>query len=1508
MKKTLLLFLLLPFFGIAQTDFVQWTGTSDLKPTILNNYVSASNFTGSGLTTGPTPSNDGIIGTGWPTGTSIDPLKYFQITVNPITNGKITVSQLAFTYKGDMKAYQVRYSKQADFSNPVTVATETNANQYNTPTAVTLTNLGIVANAGEKIYIRFYAYNGSGNWKIMNGNLLKIRGTVNTVPTALNGPYKIGSASDAIFPNLPEAINALNTVGVSGPVTFLIDETQTISSQLTINQFTGTSATNTVTIKPNNNKTVSITGGIGSGALIAFNGADNIIIDGNNTVTDNNLTLYNSYNVGANDNRLGIWLYNDANNNIFRNLSIKMTILGKTIDVFSAGIFSGGNTIGSSGNNSNNTVSNVIFIETKQPIFVEGGSNWTISKNTIGSSDIEIQPSVGIYLNNINGYSVYGNTISGISKYSNNNARTASGLSVLGTSTGGTIFNNIINNVNNTQQSNGSSTAGIFIDNSATSTTTIYNNIISNIYTQATDDSDSNINYKGHGIYIKNGINKLYYNTIAMIPSTQTNGRSSCVYIESTTASVDLKNNIFYNNRSNTQYALYSRMSNANLTSNYNSFFVSTANANNIVRYVDTPYKLADWIKVKDANSVGTSPVFTTTYRLNTTDAANNVLKGDPIPTVVSDIDGTIRVKPYMGAFEVKTCTPVGDQISSTTNSWTGYVYKWTSANAPNPTLASLPGNDTTTYLGTVTESAIFDRNVGNNAISGATTNLCGPAPADNFFIRYKMKVTTVAGIFNFSIGGDDGARLYIDGTQVLTRWNDHSFTLDAALVTLTAGTHEFVFEYYENAGAARATFSYGQIKGDNVNLPYGINTWNVYGFTKNNLDISQTVYAGTYVDSNVNIVTTGSWAADKSPSAAAGYQGAPMPIDYFTTSHRRQGFPCGNYQIQLANYDDDVQIYVNGTLKFPIGTNKTAPQYINSGEVFALNKDSKVEVRLREDGGDAKMTVNFVSTPVIYNGTGTPPTNTSAITISSNTTLQSDIEVCSCTVNPGVTLTVPQNKTLTVNETLTVGAGGKLLIENGGSLLQTSTAANAYQGTSESFQVKRNTDMVKRYDFTYWSSPITRIPAYTMHDLSPETLLDKYTSYNSSAGAWDIDLNGKKEMKPAIGYSVRAPQTFSITNPAIYEATFTGIPNNGDYSVSIYATKYSLIGNPYPSAIDAEKFITINHNATPSVDIGALYFWTHNTPPSNTPSAGGSYDYTSNDYAVFTLSGSTRTGAKRPDGTYDPAPTGQIASCQSFFMLASATGVVKFTNDMRIKGGNNEFFKTTKTSAIEKNRVWLNLTNTKGAFKQVLVGYIEGATNEWDVNYDAASNNGNSFIDFYSINESEKLAIQGRALPFTDTDRVPLGYKTTIAGDFTIAIDHLDGFFNNQGVYLEDKANGKITDLKAGNYTFTTAIGTFSDRFTISYIKKTLGTGDFENTDNDLLVSVKEKTIKVTSTKENIKEVAIYDISGKLLYNKTKVDTAELQIQNLQSATQVLLIKVTLDNDYVVTKKIIFN
>ena len=155
--------------------------------------------------------------------------------------------------------------------------------------------------------------------------------------------------------------------------------------------------------------------------------------------------------------------------------------------------------------------------------------------------------------------------------------------------------------------------------------------------------------------------------------------------------------------------------------------------------------------------------------------------------------------------------------------------------------------------------------------------------------------------------------------------------------------------------------------------------------------------------------------------------------------------------------------------------------------------------------------------------------------------------------------------------------------------------------------------------------------------------------------------------------------------------------------------------------------------------------------------------------------------------------PLGKIGSGQGFFVTTTNSGSINFTNTMRvgvglITGDNSQFFKTQssqKVTVVEKNRLWLDFYNSQGAFKQALIGYVTGATNELDSKYDGETFDGNEYVDFYSINSDKNLVIQGRALPFVDTDEVPLGYSSTIAGDFTISIDQVDGLFKDQAEFI---------------------------------------------------------------------------------------------------------------------------
>jgi heat shock protein HslJ len=508
---------------------------------------------------------------------------------------------------------------------------------------------------------------------------------------------------------------------------------------------------------------------------------------------------------------------------------------------------------------------------------------------------------------------------------------------------------------------------------------------------------------------------------------------------------------------------------------------------------------------------------------------------------------------------------------------------------------------------------------------------------------------------------------------------------------------------------------------------------------------------------------------------------------------------------------------------------------------------------------------------------------------------INSNITAYSIIVNDYGLLTVNSDKILTVSKEIIVDAVGSFVFENNSSLLQSDpNAAN-----SGNITYKRITSDVRRYDFTCWSSPIQRTPFFTLHDVSPLTLADKYYSFNPSTG-WKISYNGILPMEKGMGYIVRAPQHYDIVTPAPYEASFIGTPNNGTVDIVAEANKNILVGNPYPSALNAWDFI--NENSARGVDVGSLYFWTHNSPPVNSIPGDRKYYYNTADYAVFNLSGSTESFS----GANSNKPSGYIAAAASFFIRPNRDDV-RFTNSMREGIKNDQFYKTAKKNDEGKNRLWLNFANTEGAFKQALIGYIDGATDNLDYNYDAPTNSGNAYVDFYSINNTDKLTIQGRALPFNDADFVPLGYVSKIVGDFTISIDEADGLFDTQAVYLEDKTTGKTVDLRAENYTFATEKGTFEDRFVLRYTNKTLGTGDFENIENGLLVSVKDKTVKIISAKEAIKEVTIFDINGKLLYDKKKISSTELQVSNLQVGNQVLLVKVILENGFTTTKKIVF-
>jgi hypothetical protein len=505
------------------------------------------------------------------------------------------------------------------------------------------------------------------------------------------------------------------------------------------------------------------------------------------------------------------------------------------------------------------------------------------------------------------------------------------------------------------------------------------------------------------------------------------------------------------------------------------------------------------------------------------------------------------------------------------------------------------------------------------------------------------------------------------------------------------------------------------------------------------------------------------------------------------------------------------------------------------------------------------------------------------------------DMEACSVTVLSGETAFY-SGHTLKV-QNFVDSSGGTMRFEDASSLVQ----VNNSSVNTGNILYKRNTTPVKKFDYTYWSSPVA---SYTLGALSPLTLSDKYFAYDPVIGNWSF-TPATTTMQVGKGYIVRSPDNFDPVTPTVFYAQFTGVPNNGIINTPIVGgSLYNLIGNPYPSAINIDSFFDYNGIGTGTGVVDkTIYLWTHNTPVTNNV-------YTDNDYATYNYMGRVGTAPAINSGINNSLPLGKVAAGQSFFIKGLINGNATFNNSMRVVGNNNQFFRNVDASTITevKSRVWLDMYNSLGAYKQTLVGYADNATNDFDSGYDGELLDGGSSISFYSLLSPMKLAIQGKGLPFNDQDIIPLGYQVNLAGNYEIKLAYFDGVFDTQNIYLEDKLLNTIHNLKTSNYSFVTNEGSFDTRFVLRFTNNISNTNSASSfTENSVVVFKDRENIHINSASIPMDEVSIFDIRGSLLYSKSGINLTDFTISDLASSQQMILIEIkTLDGTFV-TKKLIF-
>lgn len=511
--------------------------------------------------------------------------------------------------------------------------------------------------------------------------------------------------------------------------------------------------------------------------------------------------------------------------------------------------------------------------------------------------------------------------------------------------------------------------------------------------------------------------------------------------------------------------------------------------------------------------------------------------------------------------------------------------------------------------------------------------------------------------------------------------------------------------------------------------------------------------------------------------------------------------------------------------------------------------------------------------TPTIWNGTawslGVPTASIDAIIDANyNTSVggsQVPFSTKKLTVNSGKSFTIKSGTNVTVqNEVIN---SGSMVVENNANLIQVNNTLNTGLIT-----VNRNSSLVKRLDYTLWSSPVQ---GQQLQGFSPATVANRFYIYNPATNFYN-SISPTSNFALGKGYLIRSPNNHFET-PTIWNGSFSGIPNNGTIAISVSNNTFNAIGNPYPSSISANAFIDANSLIEP------LYFWRKTNNATHT------------SYATYTKAG----GAANSGGLSSIEPNGIIQVGQGF-IAKSTSSTFTFSNAMRITNDDNQFLKS---KAIERHRIWLNLSKESEPVNQMMVAYMSEATAGIDNAIDGRYF-GDSPTALNSNIENQEFVIQAKGLPFKDTDVVPLSFKTNSNGNFSISIDHVDGIFSgSQAVFVKDNLLGITQNLKENSYSFASLAGTFGNRFELVYKNTTtLGLENPNFNSNSVLVFQKDKSIYVDSSDMEMKNIIIYDILGRKIVEKTNINKTSIKI-NLNVSQQVLVLKITNQNNQIVTK-----
>lgn len=547
---------------------------------------------------------------------------------------------------------------------------------------------------------------------------------------------------------------------------------------------------------------------------------------------------------------------------------------------------------------------------------------------------------------------------------------------------------------------------------------------------------------------------------------------------------------------------------------------------------------------------------------------------------------------------------------------------------------------------------------------------------------------------------------------------------------------------------------------------------------------------------------------------------------------------------------------------------------------------------------------VDIVNPTTTYSGglwdNGAPTSTSNAVFSENYNTSAGNIDACTCQIEAGATVTVGANEYMQVDRDIDVD--GTLIIEHQGSLVQTDPLAvvdkNAFTGV---INVEVTTPTLDTRDFIVLGSPMdadTRtgvfasalfVAQHTPANFIPNSGVPAGgTNFSDDDGNfWNAITSGT--INAGEGFLVR-PQSGYFDPAQTYDLTFSeGTITNGDVTrTMVYNTSGNpdgtpnIYANPYPSAIDANSFLTDN-------GLTELYFWEHLTPPSAALPGAYSLNFSMDDISIW--NGTMGIPAANDTGM-TTAPNGVIASAQGFGIKAVANGSVTFTNDMRLNSGN-----TTLRLPESIETITINVRNDEygiGSFAGI--AFRAQGSQEFNPFYDTQRLATTVSIYSHLQDGSEQLGIQTLGM-IEPGMKIPVGFASQVAAEteFTISLADVSGeTVAGSSIYLIDNYKQTITDLTVNNYEFISDKGTFNERFTVQFEYEVLGT----DTQNLSTISVypnpAREVLNISSPAVGIDSVEIIDLQGRTIQtiDGSQQSSLQLSLSGLEASLYMVSVK----------------